>query len=95
MGIKKLKALQSIDHRPFLSVPHCPLKEAIGFTLIKSRCLRQMFGVQKSRAHAYEMLPCEAPRAMKTGTECRRVQISDILGSRDKKIEHSPNTILP
>jgi len=84
VGIRKLRALQSIHHQPFLSVPHCPLKEAIGFALIKSRCLNQMFGVQKHRTHAYEMLPCEALRAMKTGTECPQVQISDILGSREK-----------
>lgn len=44
-----------------------------------------MFGVQKDRAHTYEMLPWEALRAMKTGTECPQIQISGILGSRVKK----------
>lgn len=53
--------------------------------MIKSRCLRQMFGVQKNRVHAYEMLPCKALRAMKTGTECPQVQISNILGRAEKK----------
>lgn len=44
-----------------------------------------MFGVQKNRVHAYEMLPCKALRAMKTGTECPQVQISNILGRGEKK----------
>lgn len=54
-----------MQHRLFLSVPHYPLKEGIGFGLIKCRCLWQMFGVQKNRIHVHEMLPFEALRAIK------------------------------
>lgn len=86
-----LRALQSIHHQPFLSAPHCPLKEDIGFTLIKSRCLRQMFRDKKNWAFTYEILSCEALRATKTGTD------SNFRYSRQRgeKLDPLSNTIFP
>lgn len=43
-----------------------------------------MFGVQKNRTYTYEMLPCKALKAMKTGTECPQVQVYNILGGGER-----------
>lgn len=43
-----------------------------------------MLGDKKNCTLAYEILSCEALRAMKTGTEHFQVQISDISGNGGK-----------